>query len=95
MRVVVGGGSPGWRVGPQLSEGAVRRGCQQRPEPLRSEQTIQSINPGDTRTVTFRDFGLPQFGARTNVKVDVEPVPGETNTNNNTADYVVFFTIPD
>jgi hypothetical protein len=68
---------------------------QQSPEPLREEQTIQSINPGDTKTVTFREFGLPQFGARTIVKVTVEPVQGETNTNNNTAEYVVFFTIPD
>lgn len=66
---------------------------QQSPEPIRQEETIQSINPGDTKTVTFRGFGLVQFASRTVVKVTIEPVPGETNTNNNTAEYVVFFTV--
>ena len=79
----------------QETQVVVQLTIQQSPEPLRAEQTIQSINPGDTRAVTFRDIGLPQLASRTVVKVTVEPVPGETNTNNNTAEYVVFFSIPE
>jgi hypothetical protein len=43
--------------------------------------------------VTFRNFGNPSFGVRTVVKVNVEPVAGERNTANNTAEYPVIFTL--
>ncbi len=66
---------------------------QQSPESIRREQTIDIINPGDTKTVTFRDLSGLAFGPRTIMKVTVEPVPGEENTNNNTAEYVVIFTL--
>jgi hypothetical protein len=68
---------------------------QQAPEPLKGEQIIQSINPGDTKSVTFKmsDLGTPALATRTIVKVTVEPVDGETNTNNNVAEYVVFFSL--
>ena len=66
---------------------------QQSPEPIRQEATIDAINPGDTKVVTFADLGTVSFASRTIVKVTVEPVPGEENTNNNTAEYVVFFTV--
>ena len=66
---------------------------QQSPESIRREQAIDIINPGDTKTVTFRDLSGLAFGPRTILKVTVEPVPGEENTNNNTAEYVVIFTL--
>lgn len=66
---------------------------QQSPEPIRKEATIDAINPGDTKAVPFRDFGGVSFGSRTILKVSVEPVAGEENTNNNAAEYVVFFTL--
>ncbi len=66
---------------------------QQSPEPIRKEATIDAINPGDTKAVAFTDFGGVSFGSRTILKVTVEPVAGEENTNNNAAEYVVFFTI--
>jgi hypothetical protein len=68
---------------------------QQAPEPLKAEQTIQAINPGDTKSVTFNvaDMGTLSFATRTIVKVTVEPVEGEENTANNTAEYIVFFTL--
>jgi CARDB len=66
---------------------------QQSPQPIRREQTIDLINPGETKTVVFRDLGPPSFGTRTTVKVNVEPVTGETNTSNNTAEYPVIFTL--
>jgi CARDB len=60
---------------------------------LRDEQTIDIINPGETKTVVFRDLGSFSFGTRTTVKVNVEPVTGESNTANNTAEYPVIFTL--
>lgn len=65
---------------------------QQSPEPIRKEAEIDAINPGDSKTVVFRELGQVSFGPRTILKVTVEPVPGEENTNNNTAEYVVIFT---
>ena len=65
---------------------------QQSPEPIRKELEIDAINPGDTKSVVFRDLGTVSFGPRTVLKATVEPVAGEKNTNNNTAEYVVIFT---
>ncbi len=68
---------------------------QQTPEPLKGEQTIQTINPGDTKAVTFNlsDLGAPSLATRTIIKVTIDPVEGETNTNNNAAEYIVFFSL--
>jgi hypothetical protein len=66
---------------------------QQSPQPIRREQIIDLINPGETKTVVFRNLGPPSFGTRTTVKVNVEPVTGEQNTSNNTAEYPVIFTL--
>jgi hypothetical protein len=65
---------------------------QQNP-PIRKRQTIDLINPGDSKTLTFGDLGQVSFSTRTVVKVNVEPVAGEQNTGNNTAEYVVIFTL--
>ncbi len=65
---------------------------QQSPEPIREEQTIDAINPDETKSVVFRNLDEVSFGPRTILKVTVEPVAGEENTNNNTAEYVVIFT---
>lgn len=67
---------------------------QKSPEPITQTQTIQLINAGETKTVTFEDLGQPPFGPTTPVKITVEPVPGESNTSNNTAEYPVVFTLP-
>jgi hypothetical protein len=66
---------------------------QKTPTPIVRTETIDLINPGETKTVTFRDLGQPPFGQRTAVKVDVKPVPGEKNTSNNTAEYPVIFSL--
>jgi hypothetical protein len=65
---------------------------QQNP-PIRKRQVIDLINPGDSKTLTFGDLGQVSFSTRTVVKVNVEPVAGEQNTGNNTAEYVVIFTL--
>jgi hypothetical protein len=62
---------------------------------IKRTQTIQTIAPKTQQTVSFGNFNLPTaaFGNKATVKVDVAPVPGETNTSNNTATYTVFFTL--
>ena len=65
---------------------------QQNP-PIRKQQVIDLINPNDTKILTFGDLGQVSFSTRTVVKVNVEPVAGERNTGNNTAEYVVIFTL--
>ena len=77
----------------QETQVRVRLTIQQSPEPIRKEQVIDSINPGQTQAVTFRDFGNLSFETDATLQVQVEPVPGETNTNNNTAEYPVTFTL--
>ena len=56
-------------------------------------QTIDLINPGQTKSVTFRDLGQVPFAQKTTVLVDVAPVPGERNTTNNKASYPVIFSL--
>jgi hypothetical protein len=42
----------------------------------------------------FRQLGqIVDFAEKTNLKVQVEPVPGETRTANNAASYPVIFTL--
>jgi len=56
-------------------------------------QTIDIIDPGEVKTVTFTDFPQVPFGEKINLRVDVKKVPGETNLTNNSAEYPVFFSI--
>jgi hypothetical protein len=60
---------------------------------IRKTQVIDLINPGETKTVVFRDLGQITFGARSTLKVNVEPVAEESNTANNTAEYQIIFTL--
>jgi len=76
----------------QETQVAVRLVIQQNPR-IRKEQQIDLINPGETETVTFRDIGNVTFSTRTTMIVTVEPVPGETNEDNNSAQYRVIFTL--
>ena len=66
---------------------------QRTPSPIRRQETIGVINPGEQQTVTFADLGQPPFAEPTTVKVDVKPVPGETNESNNAAEYPVIFSV--
>ena len=63
------------------------------PDSIVKTATIPIIDPGETKSVTFKVGALVPFGEQTSVKVDVDPVPGETNTTNNTAEYPVIFTL--
>ena len=63
------------------------------PDPIVKTQTVPIIDPGETKAVTVSVGALVPFGEQTTVKVDVDPVNGETNTANNTAEYPVIFTL--
>ncbi len=63
------------------------------PESIVKKQTIDIIDAGETKTVTFRNFPTLPFGEEVNLRVDVKPVPGETNTGNNTVEFPVNFSI--
>jgi hypothetical protein len=65
---------------------------QQNP-PIRKSQRIDLINSNETTIVTFRNFTNLTFAAVTTLKVSVEPVAGEENTSNNTAEYAVIFSL--
>jgi hypothetical protein len=61
------------------------------PNPIVRTATIALIDPGETKTVTMKVGNLVPFGENTSVKVDVQPVTGETNTSNNSYEYPVIF----
>ena len=65
----------------------------QQPSPIVATKTVDSINPGESKTVTFTDLGQVAFATRTTVKVDVQPVEGEANADNNSAEYPVIFSL--
>ena len=60
---------------------------------IRKEQIIDVINPQETKTVRFTGFDTLQFSTQTTLQVQVEPVQGEQNTNNNTVEYPIIFTL--
>ncbi len=66
---------------------------QQSPTPIVKKQTIDIINPEETKTVVFRDFPSVDFGERRVMRIDVDPVPGEAKTDNNSAEYPVIFSL--
>lgn len=66
---------------------------QQQPSAIVATKTIDSINPGEQKTVTFNNLGQVTFVTRTTVRVDVQPVEGEANADNNTAEYPVIFSL--
>jgi hypothetical protein len=67
---------------------------QQSPTPIVRKQTIDIINPDETKTVVFREIPSVDFGERRIMRIDVDPVPGEENTGNNSAEYPVIFSLP-
>jgi hypothetical protein len=72
----------------------VRLTIQQSPSPITKTRTIDLINAGEQKPVRFGNLGqIVQFAQKTTLKVEIEPVPSEQNTNNNSASYSVIFTL--
>jgi hypothetical protein len=59
---------------------------------ITKREIIGFINPGEQRTVTFSSLGQPEVKPA-QIKVEVQPVQGETKTDNNSADYPVIFSV--
>jgi hypothetical protein len=57
-----------------------------------AEETIDEIAAGETKTVSIPLDEQPPTGENVPVEVEVEPVPGEEMTDNNTGDFTVIFT---
>jgi hypothetical protein len=66
---------------------------QQSPSPITKKQVIDVINAGQQKTVEFKNLGPVQFATKTAVKVDIKAVPGESNLDNNSAQYPVIFSV--
>ena len=62
---------------------------------ITKQQTIPILDAGQESSLTFKVPNLPAtlFGAKTEVKVTVAPVSGETKLDNNSATYEVFFSL--
>jgi hypothetical protein len=60
-------------------------------DPVEKTATINFISPGETRVITFKNFPAPNFQTPAQLKIEVQPVPGETKTDNNSADYPIIF----
>ncbi len=52
---------------------------------------IDFISAGEVKVITFKNFPAPSFTTPAVIKVEVQPVTGESNTDNNSADYPVIF----
>jgi hypothetical protein len=65
----------------------------QAPKPISATRAIALINPGDTQTATFKNLPSVAFAIKTTLEVNVAPVKGETNPNNNSASYPVIFSL--
>jgi hypothetical protein len=66
---------------------------QQAPDSIVQTQLVPAIRPGERKTLAFRRLGQVEFATRTTVKVDIQPVPGEENTANNSAQYPTIFSL--
>jgi CARDB len=62
--------------------------------PIVKTQTIDVINPGESKTLSFSNLGQVPFASATKVHVDVKGVPGENNLSNNSYVYNVIFSLP-
>src|SRR5207342_3082420 len=60
---------------------------------ITKKATIDFLNPGETKVVTFRGITITDVSTPATLKVEVTPVAGESNTSNNSADYPVIFSI--
>jgi hypothetical protein len=77
----------------QESSIPVRLTIQKSPAPIVKRKVLDLINPGETKTVVFSNIGTVPFAERTSVVIEVEPVPTESTTDNNTAEYPVIFSL--
>lgn len=60
-------------------------------EPIKLQETLDAINPGETKIVNVPLTESPPTGSPVDIKVRIEPVPGEKKTDNNEATFTAIF----
>jgi hypothetical protein len=60
-------------------------------EPVQLEETLDAINPGESKVVNVPLAETPPIGDTVDITVRVEPVPGEEKTDNNEATFTAIF----
>lgn len=60
-------------------------------DPIQLEETLDAINPGESKVVNVPLAETPPIGEPVDIKVKVEPVPGEEKTDNNEATFTAIF----
>jgi hypothetical protein len=60
-------------------------------EPIQLEETLDAINPGETKIVNVPLAETPPIGEPVDITVRIEPVPGEEKTDNNEATFTAIF----
>jgi len=60
-------------------------------EPIQLEETLDAINPGESKVVNVPLAETPPIGDSVDITVKVEPVPGEEKTDNNEATFTAIF----
>jgi hypothetical protein len=60
-------------------------------DPIQLEETLDAINPGETKVVNVPLAETPPLGEPVDITVRVEPVPGEEKTDNNEATFTAIF----
>ncbi len=60
-------------------------------EPIQLEETLDAINPGESKVVNVPLAETPPIGETVDITVKVEPVPGEEKTDNNEATFTAIF----
>jgi hypothetical protein len=60
-------------------------------EPIELEETLDTINAGETKVVNVPLAETPPLGEPVDITVRIEPVPGEEKTDNNEATFTAIF----
>ncbi len=60
-------------------------------DPIELEETLDAINPGETKVVNVPLAETPPTGEPVEITVRIEPVPGEEKTDNNEATFTAIF----
>ena len=58
---------------------------------IQLEETLDTINPGETKVVNVPLAETPPIGEPVNITVRIEPVPGEEKTDNNEGTFTAIF----
>jgi hypothetical protein len=61
-------------------------------EPIELEEQIDELAAGQTKTATIPLADSPPTGQRVTIQVEIEPVPGEEKTDNNSGEFSAIFT---